>query len=67
MDPGEIWQTIVKADELLKYATEEKGAVRREQAERLLRQALEEARAVNNDALVQQAETRLRDLGVADA
>ena len=67
MDPGEIWQTIVKADELLKYATEEKGAVRREQAERLTRQALDQARAARNAALVQQAETRLRDLGVTDA
>ena len=67
MDPAEIWRTIVKADELLKYATEEKGPVRREQAERLLRQALEEARAADNAQLVEQARTRLADIGVADA
>jgi hypothetical protein len=66
MDPTEIWRTIVKADELLKYATEEKGEVRREQAERLLRQALEEARSVDNAPLVEQARRRLADLGVAD-
>jgi hypothetical protein len=66
MDPAEIWRTIVKADELLKYATEEKGEVRREQAERLLRQALEEARSVDNAPLVEQARRRLADLGVAD-
>ena len=66
MDPAEIWRTIVKADELLKYATEEKGEVRREQAERLLREALEEARSVDSAPLVEQARRRLADLGVAD-
>ena len=67
MDQAEIWRTIVKADELLKYATEEKGAVRREQAQRLLLQALEQARAVDSAPLVEQARRRLADLGVADA
>ena len=67
MDAADIWRTIVRADELLKYATEEKGEVRREQAARLLRQALEEARAADNAQLVEQARTRLSDLGLADA
>jgi hypothetical protein len=66
VDPAEIWQTIVKADELLKYATEDKGALRRQQAERLLRRALEEARASGQAALVEQARTRLADIGLGD-
>jgi hypothetical protein len=57
----------VKADELLKYATEDKDAVRRQQAERLLRRALDEARASDNAALEEQARTRLADLGLGDA
>ena len=67
MEPAEIWQTIVKADELLKYATEDKAAIRREQAVDLLRRALSEARASGNEPLAGQAATRLRDLGVTDA
>ena len=62
MDPREIFELIVKADEKLKYATTGKEDVRREQARDLLRQAEAEARAIGNDALVQQAETRLADL-----
>jgi hypothetical protein len=67
VEPAEIWQTIVKADELLKYATEDKEALRREQAIGLLRRALSEARASGNEPLAEQARTRLRDLGVGDA
>jgi hypothetical protein len=67
VEPAEIWQTIVKADELLKYATEDKAEVRREQAVGLLRRALSEARAAGNQPLSDQAATRLRDLGVNDA
>ena len=66
-DPGEIWQKIVKADEALKYATEDKRAVRREQALKLLREALAEAEAAGNAALEDQARTRLRDLEAGDA
>jgi hypothetical protein len=62
VQPGEIWERIVKADELLKYATEEKAAVRRGQAAELLRVAEAEAEAIGNTALVEQARTRLRDL-----
>jgi len=67
VEPSEIWERIVKADEALKYATEDKAQVRRRQAEGLLREALAEARAAGNMALQEQALTRLRDLGVPDA
>ena len=67
MEPNEIWERIVKADEALKYATEERATRRREQAEGLLREALAEARAIGNQSLEAQALTRLRDLGIADA
>ena len=62
MEPAEIFQLIVKADEKLKYATAERGDVRVTQARDLLARAREEAEAIGNDALVQQAETRLADL-----
>jgi hypothetical protein len=61
--PNEIFELIVKADERLKYATAEKGDARRKQAKDLLTQALEAAREIGNEALVQQAELRLSDLG----
>ena len=54
----------MKADEKLKYATAEKSDARRKQAkDLLLTQALEAAREIGNEALVQQAELRLSDLG----
>jgi hypothetical protein len=62
MEPKDIFELIVKADEALKYATEEKAAARSRQAREWLSQALDEARAIGNDGLVQQAETRLADL-----
>lgn len=65
MGPGEIWELIVKADDLLKYATEEKAAVRREQAAELLRRAAAEAEAIGNEGLLRQARVRLDDLGTA--
>ena len=64
MEPNEIFELIVKADERLKYATAGKEEVRRQQARDLLTQALEAARQIGNDALVEQAETRLADLGM---
>jgi len=64
MDPKEIFELIVKADERLKYATPDKADARKAQARDLLVQALEEARAIGNQQLVQQAETRLADLGM---
>jgi hypothetical protein len=65
MEPREIFELIVKADEKLKYATAGKQDVRREQARDLLLQARTEADAIGNDALVQQADTRLADLDAA--
>jgi hypothetical protein len=65
VDPKEIFELIVKADEKLKYATAGKQDVRRSQAVQLLRQARAEAAEIGNDALVGQAQTRLDDLGEA--
>jgi hypothetical protein len=62
MTPEEIFELIIKADEALKYATEEKAAARAAQARGWLQEALDEARAIGNDALVEQAERRLADL-----
>lgn len=67
MESHEIWELIVKADEAIKYATEERAETRRQQAEGLLRRALTEARTVGNESLVEQARTRLGDLGIRDA
>jgi len=65
MDPKDIFELIIQADEKLKYATEAQAEVRRWQARALLEQARDAARAVGNEALVQQAETRLADLGAS--
>ncbi len=63
MDPKEIFELIVKADEKLKYATSGKTDVRKQQARDLLVQARAAAVEIGNDVLVQQADTRLADLG----
>lgn len=63
MDPKEIFELIVKADEKLKYATSGRTDVRKRQARDLLLQARNAAVEIDNDALVQQADTRLADLG----
>jgi hypothetical protein len=62
MQTNEIFELIVKADEKLKYATAEKSEARRGQAKALLTEALDAAREIGNEALVQQAELRLSDL-----
>ena len=62
MEPNEIFELIVKADEKLKYATAAKADTRATQARALLAQALEAAREIGNDQLVAQAERRLADL-----
>jgi hypothetical protein len=62
VDPKEIFEVIIKADEKLKYATPANADLRRQQARELLEQARDAAREIGNDALVQQAETRLADL-----
>ena len=63
MEPQEIFALIVKADEKLKYATEDNADLRRRQAVELLMQALAAAREAGNEPLVGQAATRLVDLG----
>jgi len=63
LDPKEIFELIVKADEKLKYATSGKTDVRKQQARDLLLQARTAAVEIGNDGLVQQADTRLADLG----
>jgi thioredoxin reductase len=63
MEPSQIFELIVKADEKLKYATADRSGTRRQQAKDLLAQAVEAAREIGNDGLVQQAELRLADLG----
>jgi len=62
MQPNEIFELIVKADERLKYATAAKTGKRTQQARDLLTQARDAARAIGNEQLVQQAELRLSDL-----
>lgn len=62
MQPNEIFELIIKADEAIKYATEEKAAARAHQARELLARARDEARAIGNQGLVEQAERRLADL-----
>jgi hypothetical protein len=62
VEPNEIFELIVKADEKLKYATTGKQDVRKHQARELLEQARAAAVEIGNDALVRQADTRLADL-----
>lgn len=62
MEPDQIFELIVKADEKLKYATAAKGDVRAQQAGALLAQALAEAEDIGNEPLIQQARVRLADL-----
>jgi hypothetical protein len=66
VDPNEIFELIIKADEKLKYATDANAEVRRAQARALLVQAREAATAIGNDPLVAQADTRLADLDAAE-
>jgi len=63
MEPSEIFELIIKADEKLKYSNEANMDLRKQQAVDLLQQARDAAREAGIDALVQQAETRLADLG----
>jgi hypothetical protein len=62
MDPREIFELIVKSDEAIKYATEQKAVAQAHRARGFLMQALDEARAIGNESLVAQAERRLADL-----
>ena len=65
MEPKEIFELIVKADERLKYAHEDNAGLRRTQARELLEQARAAAAEIGNEQLVAQADTRLADLGDA--
>jgi hypothetical protein len=67
MEPNEVFELIIKADERLKYATDAQAENRRQQARAFLTQAREEARAIGNRALVDQAERRLADLDALGA
>lgn len=62
MQEREIFELIIKADEALKYATEEKKQARARQARTWLTQARDEARAIGSQSLVDQADQRLADL-----
>ena len=62
VEPNEIFELIIKADERIKYAKPGKGDLRAGQARELLEQARDAAREIDNDALVTQAERRLADL-----
>ena len=62
MEPQEIFELIIKADEKLKYAHEDNAGVRARQARELLDQARAAAVEIGNDALVAQVDTRLADL-----
>ena len=64
MDPEDIFGLIVRADERLKYATDETRDLRKRQARELLVRALDAARASGNDALAEQGERRLSDLAM---
>jgi hypothetical protein len=63
MDAKDIFDLIIKADERLKYSNEKNMEQRKQQAIDLLTQARDAARDAGNEQLVQQAETRLTDLG----
>jgi hypothetical protein len=63
VDPKEIFELIIKADERLKYAHEDNAGLRRQQARDLLEQARSAATEIGNQALIDQADTRLADLG----
>ena len=65
MEPKDIFELIIKADEKLKYSNEANMDLRTQQAIELLTQARDAAREIGNEALVQQAETRLADLGAS--
>jgi hypothetical protein len=62
VDPKEIFDLIVKADEKLKYATADRADTRAAQARELLERARDRARSSGNEALAAQAEQRLADL-----
>lgn len=67
MEPNEIFQLIIKADERVKYATDRLADARKAQARDLLNQARDAAAAISDRALIEQAERRLADLAALEA
>jgi hypothetical protein len=65
-DPGEVWQLIRRADDLVKYSANRDPAVAREQARKVLDEAAQAAAALSDrqagEALAAQVRTRLEDL-----
>ncbi len=66
VEPREIFDLIVEADELMKYARPPHADLRRRQARELLERAREAALAIGDEELVRQAERRLADLTEID-
>ena len=62
VDAHEIFELILKADDAIKYATEDKAAARARQARALLAEARREAEAIGNQGLIDQVDRRLADL-----
>jgi len=62
VQPNEIFELIIKADEKLKYAKPGKGDLRAQQAADLLAQAKAAAEEIGNEGLIEQVKVRLADL-----
>ena len=62
LEPNEIFELIVKADEKVKYAKPGKGDLRAQQAADLLAQAKAAAEEIGNEGLLQQVAVRQADL-----
>lgn len=62
LEPDQIFELVVEADEKLKYADVAHAGKRLEQAAQLLARALEQARSLGNEGLISQVELRLEDL-----
>jgi len=62
VEAREIFELILKADDAIKYATEEKAESRARQARTLLAEARREAEAIGNQGLMDQVDRRLADL-----
>lgn len=62
MEPQEVFELLVRADEALKYATPRHAGARVRQARALVERALREAEAVGDTGLVEQARRRLAHL-----
>jgi hypothetical protein len=65
-DPGEVWQLVTRADDLVKYSANRDPAVARKQARKVLDEAARAAAALPDrqagEALAEQVRTRIEDL-----